>query len=299
LCERRAILIVGGGPAGIAAAIQLKRHGYAPLILEEEMVGGLVRNANLVENYPGFPDGIDGIALARLLAAHLDNAGIDAAVESVRSLDFVNSEFAAATSTRTVVSRVAVVATGTQPIKLNVSTLAPNAASRIHYEIFHLLPVSGKIIAVVGAGDLAFDYALNLGRSNRVVLLNRTDRVKALPDLQRRLFEHPAITYSPNTELTNVLPHPTGLSLECADRSGLRVLVVDHLVAAVGREPRLDFLSDRVWAQVAQLQEAGILYFVGDVAHPTERQAGIAVGDGLRAAMLIHQSFQKEKQCVS
>src|SRR4030042_7192079 len=71
------IIIIGAGPAGLAAAIQLKRYGIRPLLFERAVVGGLLRNANLVENYPGFPRGITGPGLVKLFARQAHKRGVD------------------------------------------------------------------------------------------------------------------------------------------------------------------------------------------------------------------------------
>ena len=81
------VTIIGAGPAGIATALQLKRYGITPIILEKNTIGGLLRNAHLVENYPGFPKGISGVNLVRLFRKHLERAAITIFPEEVINLD--------------------------------------------------------------------------------------------------------------------------------------------------------------------------------------------------------------------
>ena len=71
------VVVVGAGPAGISASIQLKRSGIEPLLLEKDETGGLLLNANLVENYPGFPDGVSGEILAEIFSKHLKKVGVE------------------------------------------------------------------------------------------------------------------------------------------------------------------------------------------------------------------------------
>ena len=77
-------IIIGAGPAGLGTAIQLKRYGISPLVLERESIGGLLRNANLVENYPGFPAGIPGVELVQLLKKHARASGVEVILAEVK-----------------------------------------------------------------------------------------------------------------------------------------------------------------------------------------------------------------------
>ena len=91
----RPVAVIGAGPAGFAAAIQLKRYGLETLVLERQRLGGLLHNANLVENYPGFPEGIPGSELVRLFEKHTDNLTININDEEVTDLFRFDSQFRA------------------------------------------------------------------------------------------------------------------------------------------------------------------------------------------------------------
>jgi len=84
------VVIIGAGPAGISAAIQLKRYGIEPTLLEKEEIGGLLKNANLVENYPGFPNGVPGPELVKLFKKQLENAQIKVHFEKVLKLKLLS-----------------------------------------------------------------------------------------------------------------------------------------------------------------------------------------------------------------
>ena len=181
------VIIIGVGPAGIATAIQLKRYGIVPLLLEKNETGGLLRNANLVENYPGFPGGISGLALVNLFEKQLAENSIRVIFEETTELDLKDNLFTVATSRRVYYSRIMVVASGTKPKKSGISEAAEEVKDKIFYEVYPLLKVKGKKIVIVGAGDAAFDYALNLGKNNEVVILNRSRTTKCLPLLKERV----------------------------------------------------------------------------------------------------------------
>lgn len=279
------VLIVGAGPAGLAAATQLKRYGIPFVLLEKDSVGGLLRNANLVENYPGFPSGIPGPKLATLFARQLRRTGVEVTFDAILRLDYEDGWLAEAerTSYR---PGVVVIASGTKPKTIPVEVPA-QARERVFSEVWPLAGVSGKQVVIVGAGDAAFDYALNLaGRGNTVTILNRGRSTSCLPLLWERANANPDITYREETGIERI-----ELS-ESNDRVRLFTnhysLLADYLVFAIGREPALDFLPERVRMHERSLVESGKLYFAGDVHNGLFRQAAIAAGEGLRAAMQIY-----------
>ena len=113
--KHEAVTIIGGGPAGMATAIQLKRHGIDGLLLERDELGGLLWNAKRVENYPGFPGGISGPELVGLIKRQFCETGCRFSFEELRRLGRRNGVFALETGDKTFSSEVVVVATGTRP----------------------------------------------------------------------------------------------------------------------------------------------------------------------------------------
>lgn len=285
------VVIIGAGPAGIAAAIQLKRFGLDPVVLEKSYIGGLLVNANLVENYPGFPLGIPGLALAKLFEAQLECTGVSVSVEEVMELDHDGS-FILKTSRRELGSRFVVVASGTHPKTFEGIETHGDVSAKVFHEVYPIADVQGKKIAIIGAGDAAFDYALNLSRENSVSILNRTDRLKCLPLLWERAARVPRIIYSENVGLSMIANDRDGLVLSGKSPAGAWGLEVDYAIFAIGRKPHLDFLSERLKVKAERLESEGLLHFVGDVKNDIFRQTSIAVGDGVRAAMRICQTFR-------
>ena len=328
------IIIIGTGPAGITAAIQLTRCGLKPVLLEKDRVGGLLWNANLVENYPGFPNGIPGPKLVALFNKQMQRIGVEVTYDEVVHLDCIslrsalsvsegqrsnlrdNDEiFVVETRCSCYHARFVVVASGTKPCLPEIE-IAPQARERVFSEVVPLLNVSGKHIAILGAGDAAFDYALNLAsRGNTVTILNHSHEAKCLPMLWERAQANLAITYHIQTAVQNVEADDlTGrLRLSCTSTNhpllptGHWLLVTDYLLFAIGREPQLDFLSDKIRqilngereensnisADSALSAVNNRLFFVGDVVNGPFRQAAIAAGDGLRAAMQIYAQIQE------
>ncbi len=282
------VMIIGAGPAGLATAIQLKRYGIHPLLFEGAEVGGLLRNANLVENYPGFPKGISGNRLVHLFRRQAENLHIAVTREEVHELVYDHDLFEAQTGQNAYRSRVAVIATGTKPCRLNNLAIPEELNGRVFYEVCDLLNLEDKDVAIIGSGDAAFDYALNLSKKNRVTILNRGQKPKCLPLLWERAQKVSAITYKDNIVISKLRKDPVGgMFMDCQSREGELQFHADYLVGAIGREPRLDFLSDAMFEQAQSLEEQGVLYRIGDVKNGIYRQTSIAVGEGVLTAMKI------------
>ncbi|MBI4720577.1 MAG: NAD(P)/FAD-dependent oxidoreductase [Chitinivibrionia bacterium] len=288
------VVIIGAGPAGISAAIQLKRCGIDPILLEKEAVGGLLRNANLIENYPGFPGGISAPRIVSAFRNHLRAFSIQTYVETVYKLEYEKKRFVTETNHRTIFSRSAVIASGTKPLELTDPEVPAEAEPFVFYEVHPLRRAANKRIAIIGAGDAAFDYALNLSRKNNVILINRRETVRALPLLKERASKARTISLLEATRITRIRREKNGLTLTCRGSEKECDMHVSYLVVAVGRTPCLDFLGENLRNNLIQLEESGLLRIIGDAKNGIYRQTAIAAGDGIQSAMAIYEAL-KEK----
>ncbi len=303
--------IVGAGPAGIAAAIQLARYGIELVLLEKNEVGGLLRNAHLVENYPGFPGGISGSDLVRLFEQHLSVAHVEVIKSEVTALDHEGGAFIVETAQGSIRAHTVIVSSGTRALEMDDLVLPEAAADKIFSEIHPLRDTVDATIAIVGAGDAAFDYALNLAARNEVIILNRGTKTRCLPLLYERVSSSSRIAYREETRLTDVAVDPDGgLLLTCGGerltpdddrptREGERLtcdgeppIHADYLVIAIGREPDDGFISERLRRGVRESEARESegpedLIFAGDVRNGIFRQTAIAVGQGVHAAMRV------------
>jgi thioredoxin reductase len=281
----------------MATALQLRRSGVDFLIFEKNRTGGLLWNAQLIENYPGFPQGISGPALADKFREHLAKWKISISSEHIKNIDHEQDTFIITTHHNRVRSKVVVIASGTYPDALPEPSIPDQVRDRVCSEVFPLREQTGKHIVIVGAGDAAFDYALNLASSNRVTILCRGNKSDCLPLLERRAKKSRGIKIRVNTHLTAIQNIEAGLALTVKEEGKLKSLslTADFLLVAIGRSPALDFLGPSVSNNRHKLIQAEHLYFVGDVSNRHYRQTGICIGDGIQAAMRIYERMRAQQ----
>jgi len=298
------VAIIGAGPAGIACAIQLSRYGIIPLLFERDLPGGLLKNANLVENYPGFPGGISGINLVDKIVKQLEIADVPLINENVIRISYQSNTFIINTEKKQYASRILVITSGTSPIEYPlsnldnpvtrnpkpVSCLGSHQQKKILYEVYPIRDVKDACIAIIGAGDAAFDYALQMAHYNKVYIFNRSDKTKCLPLLWLRAKGAKQIYYYSNHVLQQVMDDPssTCLKLLFQTHDEKKSYLADYIIFAIGRRPELSYADPGLISLFEQLKQERKLYFAGDVKNELLRQVSIAAGDGIRTAMQIY-----------
>lgn len=292
--KAEAIVIIGGGPAGIAAALECRRQGFDPLVIEKERPGGLLLNANRVDNYPGFPDGVDGETLANSFVQQMERKEIRVVKQEVTGLDYRDDSFAVETGDGPLRAEYVIVASGTKAKTIEDIVTDTAAGDHVYHEVYPIRKVKGKKVVIIGAGDAAFDYALNLARNNEVIILNRNDEVRCAPHLWEKASASESICYYQNVR---VLPpcefKDDRLSIKCDTMCDRHTFVADYLLVAIGRVARLDFVTAELTRETENPGQSGRLFFVGDVKNGNFRQTGIAVGEGIMAAMKICRSLKE------
>lgn len=289
------VAIIGAGPAGIACAVQLKRYGIKPFLFEKNQTGGLLRNAHLVENYLGFEAGISGHELVEKFRKNLADLDIEPIFSEVKKVYFSESNFIINTNNGLFLTRFLVVASGTTPIKLQIP-MKPIFQDKLFYEIANCKQpiMDRKKIAIIGAGDAAFDYAINLVNNynvSEVVIINRNDKAKCLSVLEKRAEKTKKIKHIKNINVEYFKETDEKIVLSCIEKKNRINIEADYIIPAIGREPCLDFLDKKILKSSLSLQKEGLLYFIGDVANDNYRQISIATGDGIKIAMKIHSKL--------
>jgi thioredoxin reductase (NADPH) len=285
---RPEVIVIGAGPAGIAATIYLKRGGFDPLLFESEQPGGLLRCANLVENYPGFPGGIEGPQLVELFCRHLESVGgtvTKAAVNMLRPKG--DGSFIASSSIGEFTARAVIIATGTKARRIELPGMTKLEGRTVFYHLIELLAQvkNGEDIVIYGGGDAAFDQGIDLRkRGHRVTVLSRS-RPRCLPLLLERALAIDVRTIE-GRSIKMVNEQGKELLLELDDSGTIRA---DRLLIACGRESRLEMLDPSILAGIGPVDRPVTntpgLYLAGDVVSGEKRQVGIAVGSGISSAM--------------
>jgi len=291
------VAIIGAGPAGIACAIQLKRSGIETIVLEKNQIGGLLRNANLVENYPGFGSGITGLELVAKFKESLDINGVSIIPARAEKISRIDNHFYIETDKVIFKSEILVVATGTTAKTVDIHSHIPQ--EKVFYEIAELNKIKtqalDKKFVVVGAGDAAFDYALNLVENfaaEKLVILNRGTKTKCLWALEEKVSKCEKIRCFNNIQINKIKDTENGLVVSCFNGTDNLDFYPDYILFAIGRNPCNEFLDKEIIDSSNDLEKEGLLYFIGDVANGLKRQTVIAVADGVKAAMKIQDSVK-------
>ena len=291
------VLIIGSGPAGLTAAIYAARADLAPIVIAGVTPGGQLMITSDVENYPGFPEGIDGPTLMgrmREQATRFGSRVIDADVDRV---DLSERPFRVSSSGTTYTADALILATGASAMWLGLETETAmrgrgvSACATCDGFFFR-----DTKVAVVGGGDSALEEALFLTKfAKEVVLIHRRDSLRGSRIMQNRAFDHPRISFRWDTEVTEVLgtDRITGLRLRNVRTGEETTEAFGGLFVAIGHKPNTAIFRD--WLPV---DEKGYLvvhdhtrtpiegvFVAGDVHDHRYRQAVTAAGDGCMAAI--------------
>lgn len=288
--KKTRIVLIGGGPACVTAAIQLSRSGMKPILLSEN-IGGTIENANLIENLLGFPEGISGEDYVTLIQKQLEKNDVQVILEEVEKVTLLKNEYEILTSKSRILAEHVIIGTGSKPKKLNIKGEEEAwEKNMLFYEIFNLKSriIANKKITIIGSGDVAYDYALNLCNStNLITIIQRQQKTKSLPVLQERVREQENITFLKDREPMKVEMEDDEIILTILNEGREEQITSSYLLVAIGREPNISFLDSKLVQQYENPKDDSGLYFVGDVKLGNFRQVSISMGDGMKAAMEI------------
>ncbi len=296
----REVIIIGSGPAGYTAAIYAARANLAPLLIASSVeAGGELMKTTDVENYPGFPDGIQGPDLMVKMQAQAERFGTEVLLDDVVSLDLGGD-----TKTVTVGSgdvheaRTVIFATGSAYRKLGL----PDEERLSGHGVSWCATCDGfffrqKTIAVVGGGDSAMEEATFLTRfAEKVYVIHRTDSLRASKVMQDRAMADPKIEFLFNKRVEHIYGDSlvTGVGLIDTVDGSETTLDVSGLFIAIGADPRthlvhgqLELTSEGTIAVEGRSSRTNLrgVFAAGDVIDPTYRQAVTAAGSGTVAAL--------------
>jgi thioredoxin reductase (NADPH) len=303
------VIIIGSGPAGHTSAIYLSRANLSPLMLEgdstgEVVSGGLLTTTKVVENFPGFPEGVDGYELTEKFKEQSIKFGTKIISEKVLKVEICDDNlFNIYTSESIYKTKSIVVATGSTPNRLYI----PGYDTFWHKGISTCAICDGGLpcyrnvpIAVVGGGDSACEEALHLAHTaSKVFLIHRRDKLRASKIMQDRVFKNSKIELVWNSEIEEVIGKSNleVLKLKNTFTGEKYELNVRGLFVALGHKPNSGFISNIVNTDAngyiitnekKETSQKGI-WAAGDVQDPHYRQAITAAASGCIAALEVER----------
>lgn len=290
------LIIIGGGPGGYTAALYAARAGLDTLVLEQLSAGGQMALTQQIDNYPGFPDGIDGFTLGELMEQGAQRFGARTVLAQVHEVELTQPIKRVHTSDGTFSSRTVIVATGANPRPLGVDGEAGRVGRGVHYcATCDGMAYKGKTVVVVGGGNSACADAMVLSRlAAHVHLVHRRDTLRATKVYHQALMDADNITIHWNSRVSQLVGDGSlqGVVLEDIPSRTQTTLPCDGVFVSVGRIPATQIFEgqldmDRNGYLVADESTATNLpgvYAVGDVRAKTLRQVVTAVADGAVAA---------------
>jgi thioredoxin reductase (NADPH) len=296
----RHVIIIGSGPAGYTAAIYAARANLEPLVVASSVeAGGDLMNTTEVENFPGFPDGIQGPDLMAKMQAQAERFGAQVLYDDVVSLDLDGPVKTITLGSGKVEEAVSVIyATGSAYRKLGLEGEERLSGRGVSWcatcDGFFF---RDRTIAVVGGGDSAMEEANFLTKfASKVYVIHRKDSLRASKIMQERAFANPKIEFIWNSAVDEILGEDAvnGVRLRSTVDDTTRELPLDGLFVAIGNDPRTHLVHDKL-----QLTDQGTIWVdgrssrtsvpgvfaAGDVIDPTYRQAITAAGSGTVAAL--------------
>ena len=294
------VIIIGSGPAGYTAGIYTGRAGLNPLLIASSVeAGGELMKTTEVENYPGFPTGLQGPELMDAFRAQAERFGTEVLLDDVIEVDLKGSVKIVKTGGgKTFEAKTVILATGAAYRELGL----PREKELSGYGISWCATCDGfffreKVIAVVGGGDSAMEEATFLTRfASKVYLIHRRDSFKASKIMQERALNNPKIEVIWNTEVSELLGEGklSGIKTKNLVDGSEAQLDLDGLFIAIGNDPRVWLVEDQVTLTPEKFIEVdgrssktslpGV-FAAGDVIDPTYRQAITAAGSGCVAAL--------------
>ncbi|MCW8860401.1 MAG: thioredoxin-disulfide reductase [Deltaproteobacteria bacterium] len=296
------VVIIGGGPAGMTAGLYASRACLKSLMLEKMIMGGQMMTTTLVENWPGYPGGIDGPELMMRFQEHCVEFGLETGYGAVEKIIDNGNSKTLIVDGKEITCKAVIIATGVIPRKLGVEGEQALVGKGVSYcatcdgAFFRDVP-----IAVIGGGDTAVEEALYLTRfASKVTLVHRRDKLRATKILQERVLANDKIEMAWNSVVDGLESDNSGLTgivLRDMKTGETRTIELQGMFVAVGVTPTTDFLVDLI-----ALNEEGYIisgedtctavpgiYAAGDCRTTVLKQVSTAVGDGAVAAIMAEK----------
>lgn len=290
------VIIIGSGPAGYTAAVYTARAELKPLVFEGIEAGGLLATTTEVENFPGFPQGIDGPELMEQMRDQAERFGADLRMEYVDSVELSTCPKRVHVGNEVYLAKTIILATGAAPRYLGIE-----GEERLKgHGVSACATCDGfffkdKLIAVVGGGDSAMEEATFLTRfGSSVTIIHRRDEFRASAIMLERARANDKIEFITNAQVTEVLGEDKVEALKLTVNGEEKTIPMDAMFLAIGHQPNSGFLNGQVETDAkgyiivdepsTKTSIEGV-FAAGDLVDSHYQQAVTAAGSGCRAAL--------------
>ena len=299
-------VIIGGGPAGYTAALYASRAGLDTLVIEKMSAGGQMALTGDIDNYPGFPDGVDGFTLGANMQAAAERFGAKTEYGEVLSLELAEKVKKIITASKTFLAKTVIIATGAEPRELGIEREKELVGRGVHYCAhcdgrFY----KGKTVAVIGGGNSAVSDALYLSRlAKKVYLVHRRDTLRATKIYLDPLKKAENIEFLFDSTLVDIVAEPRVKQAKIKNlKSGEENYIdCDGIFISIGRSPTTALLNGAIpldaqgyiIADESTRTPIDGVFAAGDVRTKTLRQIVTAVSDGAVAASAAEEYISFE-----
>jgi thioredoxin reductase (NADPH) len=298
------LIILGSGPAGLSAAIYASREGFEPLVIGGFAPGGQLQLTTKVENYPGFPEGVDGPVLIDQMMKQAEKFGTRFVYENATGVDFGRRPFMIKTAEKEYESECVIIATGANAKWLGIESEKRFVGRGVSVcgtcdAAFY----KGKDVIVVGGGDTAMEDSTFITRfANSVTIVHRKDSFRASKPMQDRVLANPKIKVIWNSAVEEITGGKTVTGVKIRNVLTKRVtdMRIDGVFIAIGYAPNTDIFKGKL-----NLDQNGYIipkdevytgidgvFVAGDVADHFYRQAATAAASGVKAALVAREYLQ-------
>lgn len=302
------VLVLGAGPAGLSAALYAARAELEPVVLTGMQLGGQAALTHLIENYPGFPEGVGGAQLGELFQKQAEYFGAKVEFDMAHEVDFSQRPFKVTTDNGEYKADTLILSTGANPTHLSV----PGEVELTGRGVSYCATCDGwffkdKKVVIVGGGDSALEEALFITRfATSVTVIHRRDEFRASTILQKRAKEHPKMNFIMDTIVTEAVGKDKveTLKLKNVKTGAETTFDTDGLFIFIGHIPNSQMfkgqlaMSDLGYVIVNDKMETSVpgVYAAGEIADPHFRQVITSAGMGAAAAIQATRLLEAESE---
>jgi thioredoxin reductase (NADPH) len=298
------VIIIGAGPAGLAAAIYAGRDRLKTVVLERALPGGQILLTDWVENYPGFPEGVKPFDLVENFKKQAERFGASIELDEAKSIRKAGDHWVVESHAREYRTRAVIVATGASYRKLGIPNEAKLTGRGISYCATCDAPFfKDRVVAVVGGGDNALTEAVMLTKfCRKLILIHRREKFRARKILQERISSSPKAEILRHcvVESAEGENHLERIIITNVKEKKTYPLQVDGLFISIGMDPHTDLVKGLVelneWREIKvkpnMATSAEGIFAAGDVADSCPKQIATAAGAGVAAALAVNEFLE-------